>query len=74
MKKEQFFNKYGNPKVSNQELERKYRQFLYEKEMMELSQFAKNNITSPVAGTISPSEPEIEPYVDPDYVDDDYME
>lgn len=74
MRKEQFYNKYGNPRVSNQELERKYRQYLYEKEMMEMAQLAKNNITSPVAGTFSPSEPEIEPYVDLDYMDEDYME
>lgn len=74
MKREQFYKKYSNSNVSNLELERKYRQHIFEQEMMELSQFTKNNITSPVAGTISPSEPEIEPYVDPDYVDDDYME
>ena len=72
MRREQFYNKYGNNRVSSHELERKYRQHLYEQEMMELVKISKNN-TSSVAGTIS-SAPQIEPFVDPDYVDDDYME
>jgi len=72
MRREQFYNKYENSRVSNIELERKYRQHLYEQEMMELVRISKNNTTS-VVGTIS-SAPQIEPFVDPDYVDDDYME
>lgn len=72
MRREQFYNKYGNNKVSAQELERKYKQYLYEQEMMQLSRATRAQAT-PVA-TALVTEPEIEPFVDPDYVDDDYME
>jgi len=72
MKREQFNKKYKYSNISNSEIDRKYKQYLYEQEMMELSRAARANAVS-VASTIV-VESEVEPFVDPDYVDDDYME
>ncbi len=72
MKREQFYKKYNNSNISNSEIDRKYRQYLYEQEMMQLSRAFRIQSKSKVS--IILNESEVEPFVDPDYVDDDYME
>lgn len=72
MRREQFYKKYNNSNISSSEIDRKYRQYLYEQEMMQLSRVFRIQSKS-IASTIL-NDSEIEPFVDPDYVDDDYME
>ena len=73
MNRNQFENKFKNLSISKSEMERKWRLIKEEEMALKIIQKPNSNVTHPTIGGSS-SAITATTFVDPDYIDDDYME